>query len=174
MKQFSIEDDVVGLVRELGRPQEWESFSEVLRRVLTDLKRQKVRTGEARRTRPIDEIVAELSAMPAELADKIINGYRDRQRVRAPTPDVQSWLSRVPELGSIAGLNTWRAVCDHLVVEVGQDSARRRLQDWVRRNKPQWPPVPDAREIDAKRMPLELPSPPKAWKPEPPQVFAED
>jgi hypothetical protein len=65
-------------------------------------------------------------------------------RIRAPSPDPRLWVSRVPELRNVPGLTTWRAICDHLRIEVGGDSARRRLQEWVETNHPQWPKVPDA------------------------------
>jgi hypothetical protein len=65
-------------------------------------------------------------------------------RIRAPSPDPRLWVSRVPELNNLRGLTTWRAICEHLRIEVGGDSARRRLQEWVETNHPQWPKVPDA------------------------------
>jgi hypothetical protein len=65
-------------------------------------------------------------------------------RIRAPSPDPRLWVSRVPELKALPGITTWRAICDHLRVEVGGDSARRRLQEWVETNRPQWPKVPNA------------------------------
>jgi hypothetical protein len=145
MRPFPIEDDVVALVRELGKPQEWESFSDVLRRVLTELRGRDGNGGKPR-DRSVEELFAELDALPnaAEHAEKYV---AEKRRIRAASPDPQHWGSRVEELRSIRGLNTWQAICSHLRIEVGGDSARRKLQEWVKRNRPGWPPVPDVPEV---------------------------
>ena len=61
---------------------------------------------------------------------------------KAPTPSAIQWRSKVAELRTFEHLNTWKDICDHLRIEVGGDSARRRLQKWVMNNRPRWPNVP--------------------------------
>jgi hypothetical protein len=53
------------------------------------------------------------------------------------------WLKSIPELSNYTNLNTWRAICDHLKIDVAGDSARRKLKNWVIKNKPEWPDVPE-------------------------------
>jgi hypothetical protein len=56
-----------------------------------------------------------------------------------------AWLESVRlanDASDLDGLNnpkSWRSICDFLQIEVGQDSAHRRLDQWRQRNKPQWP-----------------------------------
>ncbi len=62
---------------------------------------------------------------------------------KAPSPNPSDWLGQVPELRAFTHLRSWKAICIHLKVEVGSDSARRRLREWVKGNRPRWPDVPD-------------------------------
>jgi hypothetical protein len=56
-----------------------------------------------------------------------------------------NWLESVRLTGDdhdLNGLNnprSWKTICDFLQIDVGQDSAHRRLEQWLQRNKPQWP-----------------------------------
>ncbi len=61
---------------------------------------------------------------------------------RAPTPNPQQWTESIPELRDIGNLTTWKAICDHLKINPAGDSARRKLDHWVKENKPHWPDVP--------------------------------
>src|SRR4051812_28806105 len=131
MKQFQIEDEVVDLVHELAKPlKPFEGFSDALRRVLTQINRASS-SGRPQRQRSVEELLAELEAIPGG-AEKL----RESRRRRAPSPDPRPWVSRIPELRGISGLNSWKAVCDHLRVEVGGDSARRVLGEWVKEKHP--------------------------------------
>jgi len=94
-----------------------------------------------RREQTAEEMLAELDAMPA--ADLAKHGLERKERLRAASPNPRQWAAAVRELRGVPGLTSWRAVCDHLRVEVGRDSARRRLADWVKHNRPAWLPVPE-------------------------------
>ena len=69
-----------------------------------------------------------------------LGGYGGR---KTPSPSASEWQRKVPELAKVSGLNTWKAICDHLKVEVAGDSARRRLKEWVTKHRPHWPEVPE-------------------------------
>jgi hypothetical protein len=132
MRHFEIDDDVVALIVELAKPEPFESLSSALRRFLSDLKgsgggyahatngEEPPRTGESPNLKPSEE------------------------RMRAPSPDPRLWVSRVPELRSLPRLTSWQAICEHFKIEVAGDSARRKLREWVKKNRPTWAPVPDA------------------------------
>jgi hypothetical protein len=132
MRQFEIEDDVVALALELAKPEPFETLSSALRRLLTE-----VRQG----TRGTLSMPTSEKSVPHEGR---LNTKPSADRIRASTPDPRLWVSQVPELRSISRLNSWQAICDHLKIQVGMDSARRKLRDWVKRNRPNWAPVPDA------------------------------
>jgi len=54
------------------------------------------------------------------------------------------WLETIRlanEASDLNGLNnprSWKSICDFLEIDVGQDSAHRRLEQWRQINKPQW------------------------------------
>lgn len=147
MKHFPVDDDLVNLVWHLAEPRPFEnlSFSDALRRVLdksinTD-KKNEVNGGQ-----PIpsaDELIAELMAMGKEdeLSKKFIN---PKLRKRARSPSAYVWSSSIPELFGSPNLRSWKQICDHLGIEVAGDSARRKLKEWVKINRKDWPAVPDA------------------------------
>jgi len=60
---------------------------------------------------------------------------------KTSSPPVSQWSSKIPELSSYR-FNNWKEICDHLHINVGKDSARRKLQKWVKKNKPKWFQVP--------------------------------
>jgi hypothetical protein len=64
-------------------------------------------------------------------------------RVKDKSPSAYEWSREVPELARISFSN-WKQICDHLKIKVEGDSARRKLERWVEKNKPNWPPVPRA------------------------------
>jgi hypothetical protein len=57
----------------------------------------------------------------------------------------QQWIEMVrkqgeaPELVGLSFAVSWKAVCNHLDIPVGQDSAHRRLEKWRCLNRPMWP-----------------------------------
>jgi hypothetical protein len=118
-QQFIVDDDLVELVWELAKPRPFEnlSFNAALRRVLA-AKRGRDRGGDF---------------------EVVIGGKK------TPSPSASAWAASVPELKSKKGLTTWKALCDYFDIDTAGDSARRRLKNWVRENKPGWPPVPSIR-----------------------------
>ena len=62
---------------------------------------------------------------------------------KSPSPSAYDWSQGVSELSKLSGRVTWRAICDHLGIQVGGDSARRALKDWARENRRGWPLIPE-------------------------------
>lgn len=60
-----------------------------------------------------------------------------------PSPSAYDWCRRVPELSRFSDRVKWREICDFLNIEVGGNSARRALRDWVRVNRRGWPAIPE-------------------------------
>lgn len=142
MKNFPVDDDLVALVWQRANPQPFENlkFNEALRRVLTETQ-QKVEPNKKKSSNlSADELLAELGAMGEEELKKL----KVTRRQRAPSPSPKNWLSKVPELRTIPNLRRWQDICAHLGIEVGRDSARRKLKEWVQNKRPKWPEVPDA------------------------------
>lgn len=90
-----------------------------------------------------------LALIPQEKAeaDKILEGILgsipDKPKVKS-SPRPHEWVMDVPELKGKKRFATWKSICDYLSIDVGSDSARRKLQAWVMTNRPNWPSVPDA------------------------------
>lgn len=96
-----------------------------------------------------------ISAQPEEFDDPIgrpphqTKIERKRPIVRttggtkSPSPSAYEWSRSVPELTSLSDHVTWRAICDHLGVHVGGNSARRALRDWAKDNRRGWPKIPE-------------------------------
>lgn len=130
MPQFHVDDDLAALVERLAKPKPFEnlSFNAALRRVLMSSaggSMKKARDPELDQL--LAEAMAEASAMPKKVS----------------SPSAEEWASSVPELKAKRGLGTWKAICDLLKIETAGDSARRKLKNWVKANRPSWPPVPD-------------------------------
>lgn len=142
MKNFPVDDDLVALVWQRANPQPFEnlSFSEALRRALTGTQLKAKPSRKKSSPLSADELLAELDAMGKEELKKL--KVTRRQRAQSPRP--VNWLSKVPELRTIPNLRSWQDICAHLGIEVGRDSARRKLKEWVQNKHPKWPEVPDA------------------------------
>lgn len=97
-----------------------------------------------------------VSAQPEEGVDASIDHHPSRARIgktratiqtktgsKKPSPSAYEWSRGVPELSKFSGRVTWRAICDHLGIHVGGDSARRALKDWARENRRGWPSIPE-------------------------------
>lgn len=128
MPQFNVDDDLAALVERLAKPRPFEnlSFNAALRRVLQEyIKPKKVITTD------LDQLLAEALAAAK------------KEPKKAPSPSPQQWAASVPELKVKKNLNTWKAVCDLLRIDTAGDSARRKLKNWVKANRPNWPPVPE-------------------------------
>jgi hypothetical protein len=127
MPQFTVDEDLAALVERLAKPKPFEnlSFNTALRRVLQQhIKPNKVNDE-------LEQLLAESLALAKKIPKK------------APSPSPEQWAASVPELKSKKGLTTWRAICDLLKIDTGGDSARRKLKNWVKANRPAWPQVPE-------------------------------
>jgi hypothetical protein len=122
MPQFHVDDDVVAAIWKLANPKPFEnlSFNTALRRVIAGFAQMVEHSNNS-----LKEPIA-------------YTGPR-----RAPTPNAKEWAASIRELKGVANLNSWKAICDHLEIKTAGDSARRRLQKWVERNRPLWRRVPD-------------------------------
>lgn len=129
MPQFTVDEDLAALVERLAKPKPFEnlSFNAALRRVLQELNPKK---GD---NEDLDQLLAESMALAAQ---------RKLQK-KAPSPSPQQWAASIPELKDNNGLNTWQEVCRHLKINTAGDSARRKLKNWVKANRPNWPSVPE-------------------------------
>ncbi len=124
MPQYMVDEDVAALVERLAKPKPFEnlSFNAALKRVF----QQYISSSEA----------ADGLASLEQLLEEA------RQQKKEPTPSPVKWVLGVPELKGKKGLTTWKAVCDLLEIDTAGDSARRRLRNWVKVNRPMWPEVP--------------------------------
>ncbi len=130
MQKFDVDDDLAALVERLAKRTPFENlpFNDALRRVL-----------QPHLT----------TAMPDEKRNKPDNLLPEpifitkREPKKAPTPSVGAWVEMIPELKTRKGLGNWKAVCVLLEIETAGDSARRKLKNWVKANRPEWPDVPD-------------------------------
>jgi hypothetical protein len=129
MPTFEVDEDLARLIQDLANPAPFENltFSDGLRRALSRLMKENGAPQVSNSTGLIAALVA-----------------GGNQPKKAPSPSARLWAESVPELKRVRGLGNWKAVCDHLKIETGVDSARRKLQVWVRENRPAWPEVPDA------------------------------
>ena len=142
MPTFEIQDDVIELISRAVQPRPFESLSGALSRYFQS---QQAVDAPTRRDRTADELLAELDALPdAEIAARLPNYERKRPRMKAPSPEPSEWAKQIPELRPIAGLGSWKALCDHFDLDTNGDSARRRLHKWVAASHPEWPKVPEA------------------------------
>ncbi len=129
MATYDVDDELALVVERIARKKPFENltFQDALWRVIREHV-QKDTTLE--NPDPLEGLLSEARATIAHATKK-------------PTPSVDRWVESVPELKKHRHLTTWKAVCDHLGVKPGFDSARRKLMKWVSVNKPDWPPVPD-------------------------------
>jgi hypothetical protein len=122
MPQFFVDEDLAAAIEKLANPKPFEhlSFNTALRRVIVSL------TAKTSQKPSGDDL--SVSRIPAR---------------RALTPNSQQWAASIPELRDIRNLTSWKAICDHLKINPAGDSARRKLDKWVKENKPHWPDVPN-------------------------------
>ncbi len=130
MQQYSVDDDLAALVESLAKKKPFEnlSFNDALRRVLHSHASPIAR--DKKDGNPGGQLGESMSTLR-------------REAKKAPSPSPTEWAATIPELKGKKGLNTWKAVCVLLKIETAGDSARRRLKNWVRTKRPEWPPVPD-------------------------------
>jgi hypothetical protein len=131
MPQFNVDEDLAALIERLAEPKPFEhlSFNNALWRVVNKFTQVAV-------TNPgidLDGLLAESMAL--------MKVHKEPKKL--PSPSAKEWAASVPDLKSKPGLNNWRAICDFLKIETGGDSARRRLRNWVKDSRPNWPPVPE-------------------------------
>jgi hypothetical protein len=127
MPQFTVDEDIAALVERLAKPKPFEnlSFNAALRRVLQEYIKPK----------KVDDELEQLLTESLAAAKK--------EPKKAPSPSPEQWAASVPELKGKRGLNTWKAVCVLLKIDTAGDSARRKLKNWVKANRPNWPSVPE-------------------------------
>lgn len=127
MPQFTVDEDLAALVERLAKPKPFEnlSFNAALRRVLQQHIKPKKADDE------LEKLLAESMAL-AKRAPK-----------KALSPSPGQWAASVPDLKGKKSLITWQAICDLLKIETAGDSARRKLRNWVKANRPTWPSVPE-------------------------------
>lgn len=127
MPQFTVDEDLAALVERLAKPKPFEnlSFNTALRRVL----QQHIKPMKA--DDELEKLLAESMALAKQGSKK------------APSPSPEQWATNIPELNGKKGLTNWQAVCDTLNIETAGDSARRKLKNWVKANRPAWPAVPE-------------------------------
>ncbi|ENM3757311.1 hypothetical protein [Vibrio cholerae] len=95
-----------------------------------------------------DALIRLLALIPSEIpdVDEILNdilaSIPNKSRVKA-SPRPSEWVKEVSELSGKGKFTTWKSICDFLSIDVGSDSARRKLQAWVTSNRPDWPKVPE-------------------------------
>jgi hypothetical protein len=129
MPQFHVDEDLARFVEKLAdqKPFENLTFNDALKRVI---ERFTSRTKEAAAADDLDVLVA-----------KSVDLYKDQPK-KAPSPSAQHWADNIPELKR-KNFATWKAICVHLDIETAGDSARRKLDSWVKLNRPNWPEVPE-------------------------------
>lgn len=127
MPQFTVDEDLAALVERLAKPKPFEnlSFNAALRRIIQ----------ERITPKKVDDELQQLLTESMTLAKKVPK--------KAPSPSPQQWATSVPDLKGKKGLNTWQAICQLLKIETAGDSARRKLKNWVKINRPAWPSVPE-------------------------------
>lgn len=130
MPLFEVDDDMAEIVWQLAKPKPFEqlTFNSALRRILLDANSVDATRASVGGT-PVPSIA------PRSFATAM-------WQKKAPSPDPTAWAASVPELRGHRDLNSWRAICNVLRIEVAGDSARRKLRNWVKINKPNWPEVP--------------------------------
>lgn len=127
MPQFTVDEDIAALVEQLAKPKPFEnlSFNAALRRVL----------HEHIKPKKVDDELEQL------LAESLVAARKEPKKTPSPSP--QQWAASVPELKGRNDLNTWKEVCVLLKIDTAGDSARRKLKNWVKANRPNWPSVPE-------------------------------
>jgi hypothetical protein len=129
MATYEVDDELALVVEKIARKRPFETltFQEALWRVIRE---HVQKAGNSGSTDPLEDLMTEVRT-------QISHG------TKKASPSVMRWVESVPDLRKHRHLTTWKAVCDHLKVNPGADSARRKLMKWVHINKPDWPPVPD-------------------------------
>lgn len=96
-----------------------------------------------------DALIRLLALVPSDVpnADDILNdllaSLPSKRSVKKNSPRPSEWVKQIPELNGKARFSTWKSICDFLSIDVGSDSARRKLDAWVTSNRPEWPKVPE-------------------------------
>jgi YesN/AraC family two-component response regulator len=113
MPQFTVDEDLARLVETLAKPKPFENLS------FNNALRRVLEDLLKNQSKPRKEGFEELDKLLAE-----------------------SRATTVPELKNKKNLTTWKAICDFLKINTAGDSARRKLRNWVKENKSDWPEVP--------------------------------
>ncbi|WP_031364216.1 hypothetical protein [Caballeronia sordidicola] len=136
MPQFHVDADLARLIEKLADPEPFEniSFNDALKRVIEGF----LTTTGVPKTGSDPRLID-----PEALLVESMTFQNARQtRKRAASPKAKDWAASIPSLKNQRGLSNWKAICEFLQIETGGDSARRKLDAWVKENKPGWPEVP--------------------------------
>jgi len=129
MSNYEVDDELAAVIERLAKKKPFEnlSFQDALWRVVREYveKDTTIETPD-----PLEDLMTSVRSQMAHGSKK-------------PSPSVTHWVASVPELAKHRHLTSWKAVCEHLKIPTGFDSARRKLAAWVRTNKPDWSTVPE-------------------------------
>ncbi|BCV43894.1 MULTISPECIES: hypothetical protein [Shewanella] len=124
MPSYHVDEKVASRIELLVKKQPFENitFNEALIRLL--------------------ELIPSEGPNADKILESLLESLPDKSKVKS-SPRPSEWIKEVPELNMRGRFSTWKSICDFLDIDVGTDSARRKLQAWVARNKPNWPKVPE-------------------------------
>ena len=145
MTNFPVDDDLLSMVWERAKPKPFENltFSQALRRVLTATN-EKISSPQQALPQPTaTELIAAVANMNEDQLVGLSQKIKETRSQRAASPSPEDWASKIPALRGKSHIRSWKDICDHFEIQVDGDSGRRKLQNWVRKNHPEWPPVPD-------------------------------
>jgi len=95
-----------------------------------------------------EALIRLLVLVPSDVSNRddflndLLDSLPNKSNVKS-SPRPSEWVKEIPELSDKSKFSTWKSICDFLSIDVGADSARRKLQAWVASNRPHWPKVPE-------------------------------
>lgn len=145
MTNFPVDEDLVSIIWERAKPKPFENltFSQALRRVLTDSTEKNNSPHQALAQPTPMELLAAVANMNEDQLEGLSQKIKETRSQRASSPSPEQWASKIPALRGKSHIRSWKDLCDHFGIQVDGDSGRRKLQKWVSKNHPEWPPVPD-------------------------------
>lgn len=145
MTNFSVDEDLVSLIWERAKPKPFENltFSQALRRVLIDATDKSNNPDRPLLQPTANELLAAVASMNEDQLEGLSQKIKETRSQRAASPSPEVWASKIPALRGKSHIRSWKHLCDHFGIQVDGDSGRRKLQNWVKKNHPEWPPVPD-------------------------------
>ena len=125
MPKYHVDSDVASKIEMLVKKEPFENitFNEALVRLLVLV--------------PSDVSIGD------DFLNDLLASLPNKSNVKS-SPRPSEWVKEIPELNDKGKFSTWKSICDSLCIDVGTDSARRKLQAWVASNRTHWPKVPEA------------------------------